>query len=136
MQVELHRRAAPAVVVAVREEGPHQVLGPGHGGERVAVPLAGREAPQRSIISHKQALEVGGYPVVLAGVGVWFVRDVDDAEVPVRVSAVVGFHAAVDAQEICTHDSSIPRWRGHMVDEVEARLSVTFLTDDDRGNQQ
>ena len=101
------------------------MLGPGHGGERVAVPLAGREAPQRSIISHKQALEVGGYPVVLAGVGVWFVRDVDDAEVPVRVSAVVGFHAAVDAQEICitTH-----QFRGHMIDACSEAID-RYLSD-------
>jgi len=103
VQVELQRRAVLAVVVAVRELRPHQVLGPGHGGERVAVPLAGREAPQRLGTVPPHGLEVGGYPVVLAGVDVGAVRDVEDAGDLVRVPAVVGVMAAVDAQEICIH---------------------------------
>jgi len=105
VQVELQRRAVLAVVVAVRQDGPHQVLRPGHGGQRVAVPLAGREAPQR-LMAGEIPLVFRRYPVVLAGVHVGAVGDVVDAGDRVRV-AVVGVQAAVDAQEICIHDSSV-----------------------------
>jgi len=103
VQVELQRRAVLAVVVAVGELRPRQVFRPGDGGQRVAVPLAGREAPQRLKTGLQPPLAVGGDPAVIAGVGVGFVGDVDDAGGLVRIAAEVGFHAAVDAQEICVH---------------------------------
>lgn len=54
VQVELHRldreALAPAVVVAVHEPCPDEVLSASRGrGDGVAVPAAGREAPQASI---------------------------------------------------------------------------------------
>jgi hypothetical protein len=116
VQVELQRRAVLAVVVAVREGGPRQVPGPSHGGERVAVPLPGREAPQRLRAPLERALQVGRYPVVLAGVDVGAVGDVHDAGDLVRVPAGVGVQATVDAQETCMpHDRRlISSDRGHM----------------------
>lgn len=106
VQVELQRRRAAvlAVVVAVDGHHPDQVLGPGDGGERVAVPLAGREAPDGLLGPPEPALLVGGHPVVLPAVHVRAVGDVDDASLGILVAAVGGVQAAVDAQEaICPY---------------------------------
>lgn len=98
VHVELQRQAVLAVVVAVQELKPEQVLRPTVGGQRVAVPYAGREAPERMEIP-RAALLLGGHLVVLPIVDVRIVGDVEDAGVAVRVVAVVGVQAAVDAQK-------------------------------------
>lgn len=97
VQVELQRRRAVlAVVVAVVERHPDQVLGPGDGGERVAVPVPGGEAPERPVRALDLALQIGGHHVVLPSVNVRAVGDVEDA-VGVRVAAGAGVQATVDA---------------------------------------
>lgn len=100
------RRAVLAVVVAEQEPQPDQVLGPGDGGERVAVARAGGEAPERleEVAVGGGGRGSGGDPVILpcAGVDVRLVGDVDDAGLGVLVVAVVGLPAAVDAHKTYT----------------------------------
>lgn len=66
------RRAVLAVVVAVQEPQPDQVLGPGDGGERVAVARAGGEAPERleEVAVGGGGRGSGGDPVILPCAGV------------------------------------------------------------------
>ena len=101
VQLKLQRQAVVAVVVAVIKPRPHQVPRAGDGGERVAVAHAGWEAPQGvETLGQQQAHQVAvvhGDVVVLAGVDVGAIGDVDDAGGAVLVSAEVGFQAAVDA---------------------------------------
>ncbi len=88
-----------AVVVAVDEHQPDQVLGPGGGGERVAVPYAGGEAPERLVWALEAGRVLRRHLVVLPAVDVRTVGHVQD---PVVVLvAAVGLQAAVDAQVSC-----------------------------------
>jgi len=102
VDLELHRRAAQVVVVAVQELHPHQVRGRGGGGERVAVPLAGGKAPERVDGVHPPVLRlVGigrGHHVVLTGVDERAVGDIPEVGVGVHVVTVLVVKAAVDAQ--------------------------------------
>ena len=107
VQVELRRRRRQAVVLAVvvAVVGHHtdEVLGPGDGGQRVAVPYAGGEAPDRQVAALPLALFPGQQPVVLTGVDVRAVGDVDDAGALSGVAAAL--QAAVDAYKAsCTHE--------------------------------
>jgi hypothetical protein len=100
---ELQQRAVVlAVVVAVRGHHPDQVLGAELRGQMVAVPHAGREAPNRLVNAPPTPLVLSTHLEVLAGVDVCTVGDVGDAGALVRVAAaVLVIQAAIDAQETC-----------------------------------
>jgi hypothetical protein len=101
VQVELRRRAVAAVVVPMQELHADQVFATDLRRERVAVPQAGREAPQRlqGEVVKSVAHLVGGDLVVLAAVDVRTVGEVGDVCVGVPAAAKLVVQPAVDAQK-------------------------------------